>query len=971
MRCRLLAGVMALAMTGMAQAQSVARVYDGTLALPSYTEGPPDANPPFDALQPAGRPNYPYTIRDQLTDRRAVKPWRAVFLENEYLKCSILPDLGGHLYGCTDKINGQEMFYANTAMKFSNIAYRGSWAAFGIEFNFPVSHNWMTTSPVEVSTRRHADGRASVYAANTDRVYGLRWVVELSLRPGRAALDQRVTLTNPSDTRQRFYWWTNAAVRAFDDTQILYPMKYTASHGFADVDTWPVDRRGTDNAVLRNHVYGPVSRFSHASREGYMSIWQPRTNSGVAHYAPPDELPAKKIWSWGVDADAMDWRRALSDDSSAYVEIQAGLLRDQETYAWLEPNDRIEFTETWLPLRELGGVTRVTPRVAMHLFRRPDERGVLRLKLNAAESFPGARLQVWSGRRTFHNELLSLHPRRTASWEGPIPEDAGPVTVTLLDRAGAVIVTHTEGRFDFTADSLVNVGPQPGARGLPAAGASDGTWLSWGAEREVNGDLLGALEAYRTGLRSAPGSLPLYKAVGRLAVMLGREVEALSMLDEYLRQVPSDHEASYYRGLAHLRAGDAREARLALEFARQHGPLRWAAERGLARLESRSGRLADAADRLARVAAANSEVQLEASMLLSAVGGTRSETATRWRREVLARDPSNPLARWENRRAGGAEPTLLADLAADPSRIISIATRYLEYGLYRLAQELLDAPYPAPTGAPEAGVPRPHADPIIGYLAWYAWATKLTGVAHLQDSASQRPVSHVFPHGAIVRHVLDSATRANPRDATAQFLLGMMEMQRGEVATAAGRWEALRTAGVTFPSLYRNLGAAALLLGDTARADAVLDEGTRKEPGNPGVWSLADSVKVLRRASAASRAARLDAYPDKAGMPTALVYRYARVLAEAGRFDDAERLFADRWFSRVEGGTNPRGVWMEVRTWRALAAAGGGRCDEARAIVRGLATPVARLAFTTDGMAPFLTREPVRSRVTEATRMCP
>lgn len=147
MRCLAVAISLALTISATSGAQAGARVYEGTLTLPSYAEGPPDVNPPFDVLQPAGRPNYPYTIRDQLTDRRMVKSWRAIYLENEYLKCSILPDLGGHLYGCTDKVNGQEMFYANTAMKFSNIAYRGSWAAFGIEFNFPVSHNWMTTSP--------------------------------------------------------------------------------------------------------------------------------------------------------------------------------------------------------------------------------------------------------------------------------------------------------------------------------------------------------------------------------------------------------------------------------------------------------------------------------------------------------------------------------------------------------------------------------------------------------------------------------------------------------------------------------------------------------------------------------------------------------------------------------------------------------------------------------------------------------
>lgn len=953
-------------------AQARARVYHGTLSLPSYAEGPIDANPPFDVLQPRGRPNYPYTIRDQLTDRRAVKPWRAVYLENEYLKCSILPDLGGHLYGCTDKINGQEMFYANTAMKFSNIAYRGSWAAFGIEFNFPVSHNWMTTSPVEVATRQHPDGRASVYVANTDRAYGLRWVVELSLRPGRAALDQHVTLTNPSTTRQRFYWWTNAAVRAFDDTQILYPMKYTASHGFTDVDTWPVDRRGTDNSVLRNHVHGPVSRFSHASREGFMAIWQPRTNSGVGHYAPPDELPAKKIWSWGVDADAMDWRRALSDDSSAYVEIQAGLFRDQETYAWLEPNDRISFTESWLPLRGLGGVSRVAPRAALHMRRMAADPRRLRVDLNVAEALPGARLQVWSGRLTVHNQLHDLTPRRTASWEWAVPDGISDVTFTVIDRHGAVVVSQTEHQFDFTPDSLVNVGPQPGPRERPrGAGAGDGAWLSWGAEREVNGDLLGALAAYREGLRTQPGSLPLLKAAGRLAVMMGREGEGDGWLSEYLVYTPADHEAAYYRGLARLQMGDVREARLAFEFARQHGPLRWAAERGLARLEIRLGRLADAASRLERAAAGNAELQLEASVLLRAVGGERLGAATRLRQAVLQRDPSNVIARWEALGGAAADRALAGELAADPSRVVQIASRYLEYGLYRWAQEVLERSLPAPIGVPEAGVLHPGKDPIVAYLAWFARAVKLQDVADMQDTARTRSVLGAFPHGFVIREVLDSAARRMPQDATARFLLGMIEMQRGDIGPAFARWDSLRVAGVVYPSLYRNLAAASLLLGDTTRADVLAEEGTRKEPGNPGMWALADSVKVLRRATAASRAALLDRYPDKPGMPTALVYRYARALADANRFDDAEALFADRWFSRVEGGTNPRGVWMEVRSLRALAMAQAGNCAAAREIVRRLSEPVARMSFTRDGMAPFVDREPIRGRVREVARRCP
>ena len=95
----------------------------------------------------------------------------------------MLPDIGGHLYTCIDKISGKSMFYANPSIKKAAIAYRGAWAAFGVEFNFPVSHNWMTMSPVSFAFAQHDDGSASATVGNVDRVYGMEWTVELILRP--------------------------------------------------------------------------------------------------------------------------------------------------------------------------------------------------------------------------------------------------------------------------------------------------------------------------------------------------------------------------------------------------------------------------------------------------------------------------------------------------------------------------------------------------------------------------------------------------------------------------------------------------------------------------------------------------------------------------------------------------------------------------------------------------------------------
>jgi len=144
---------------GFSSAIAQVKVWQGTLTLPAYEEGHPDPNPPFDTYATTEF-NYPYTLRTGLTGTKKAHAWRALFLENEYLKCTILPDVGGHLYTCTDKLSGQSMFYANTSIKKAEIGHRGAWAAFGVEFNFPVSHNWATLSPVDFAYSNHRDGSA-------------------------------------------------------------------------------------------------------------------------------------------------------------------------------------------------------------------------------------------------------------------------------------------------------------------------------------------------------------------------------------------------------------------------------------------------------------------------------------------------------------------------------------------------------------------------------------------------------------------------------------------------------------------------------------------------------------------------------------------------------------------------------------------------------------------------------------------
>jgi tetratricopeptide (TPR) repeat protein len=949
------------------------RVWETTLPLPTYQEGLPDPNSPFDVFAPP-RFNYPYTLRSNLTAKRSLRSWRALNLENEYLKCTVLPDLGGHLYSCTDKLNDAQVFYANPSIKFAQIAYRGAWTALGVEFNFPVSHNWMTASPVDFAMTRYSDGSASIWVGNIDRAYGMQWLVELMLRPGQAALEQRTTLYNRADTRQRFYWWTNAGVEVWDDSRIIYPMELTASHGFADIDTWPVDGAGVDLSIVGNHKSGPVSRFSFGSREPYMAVYHPRTKAGVVHYSSPWDLPAKKIWSWGSNADGLDWRRALSDDNSAYVEIQAGIFRDQETYGFLEPQESIRFTEFWIPIRDLGGLARANPDAAVNMVRRQAGGGEsLDLALNVTRAVPNAALTIADGTRVLSSDRMSLSPERTFTRLYPGVPAGRPCTFTLRDQGGAVVLAHTENTYDFAPRSGIKTGPQPSYAYLPPAQRSDNDFLALGIQQELDGKKLVALSTYREGLQRFPDSIDLNRASGRLEVGLKQYEPAVIHLSKVLDRVSNDREADYYLGLALNAQAENRRARLAFEAGQSYGTFRPASLLALAAAASRAGNRAGALSFLERATSESTGALRAGGMevaLLRSLG--RTDEARRRCAQWQVLNPTSSLERYEATRLGVADEGLWEHLAGDPERILEIAVDYVRFGLYEDAIDLLGRTYPTTENVvSEPGMPRPETYPLIAYYRGYCRdALGQSGKKDL-DAASKMPTTYVFPNRADSLPVLRRAIAINPNDATAHFLLGSLLLSGGMAEEAMREWDVTRRLNPAIPVLHRNMGYTLLSTGGSPeKAVGIFLEGTKYDLGNIGVYVGLEQAMSLAGRSADERARTILSFHDQNALPASLVYRLAMALAESGRFDEAEKQFSGRFFPREEGGVNVRGVWVAVRLRRAEAFASQGQCDKARVIVDQIGREVPGLTFTRDGLDPFIKSAPSQELIGKVRAAC-
>jgi tetratricopeptide (TPR) repeat protein len=945
------------------------------MELPTYEEGLPDENPPFDQFVTNGRYNYPYTMRENLTNRVAPRRWRTLNLENEYLKCVILPDLGGHLYRCVDKRNGADLFYANPSLKFARIAYRGVWAAYGIEFNFPVSHNWMTASPVDYSITTASDGSASVWVSNIDRVYGMEWCVELTLHAGQAILEQKTTLYNPSGARHRFYWWTNAGVQVWDDSRLYYPQEFSVFHGFTDLDTWPVDRSGVDLSVVGNHKYGAVSRFSFASNEPYMAVYHPKTDAGVVHYSTRTHLPSKKVFSWGSDAEGLEWRNALSDNHSAYVEIQAGLFRDQETYGFLDPQQAIHFTEYWLPIREIGGVTRANPEAVLNLSRAPSRKAgaaSLELALNVTRDYPNAKLQLSDASQVVATENISFTPRSTyRKTYSDLPIEK-TYTVTLTDDSGKTILTHTEGKYDFLPKSEVPKELPPAYVYPPVEKRTENDFLELGTGQERDGMLLVALDTYREGLTKFPLSLVLERATGRLEVALKQYADATAQLSSVLSRISNDEEAAYYLGTAYVATGEPEKARRAFEVSVPYGTFRASSLFELAALDARRGDLEKAHEKLATAYTEFSDAARLSDLdvtVLRELGDAKA--AKDHLNKLQHNDPANLFLRYEATRLGHEDGALWEHLAADPERILNIAVLYMHFGFYGEALEILGRQYPAGAGVvSEPGTPKPEAYPLLAYYRGYGREMLHQDGSVDFQAASRMPTTFVFPNRSESLDVLKRAISADPQDAHAHALLGALYMSGGMQDAAMSEWNLARELNPAIPALLRNMGYAVLYSKQSPeRAIALFAEGTKAEPQNAENYlGLEQALREAGRSSE-ERVAALKKFPGP-NPPATLIFQLARDLADAGRYDEAQKELATRFVSLEEGGASQLDVYLQIKLKQAHALAMDHQCQEATALIQHLSDPVPQLSLTKEALELALQSPRMKRGIAESQAFC-
>ena len=336
------------------QAQDSARVWEAPLSIPTYELGPPNPYPALlDWQRRKWRPVYPYPFLDSLTNKRTDKTYKAVYLENEYLRVSVLPELGGHVYEIFDKINKRDVLYSNPVMKYAMVAIRGAWVSGGIEWNFPDGHTLTTVSPIDYAMRMEPDGSAAVAVGDTERVQGMQWQVIIRLRPGQRAVETEVTLNNRREVPGRYWFWSTAGATAADDMRFVYPMREAYPHAFWPVFSFPKEK-GVDLSKFSD-VPNFLSLFARNSTRDYFGVYYDKSDWGIVHVADHREMPGKKTWTWGTDDNGDIWVDKLTDGGHQYVEFQGGRFETQMEHQFIAPHRVEHIVEHWFPVNNLGG----------------------------------------------------------------------------------------------------------------------------------------------------------------------------------------------------------------------------------------------------------------------------------------------------------------------------------------------------------------------------------------------------------------------------------------------------------------------------------------------------------------------------------------------------------------------------------------------------------------------------------------
>lgn len=322
-------------------------------AMPAADLGPENPLPDFRAAEPdrhidadahnipvedrvglgwqAAKRVLPYRLQDGYSRRRQQRAFTAIVLENELLKVTVLPEVGGKVASMVHKPLNRELLLRNPMFQPANLALRNAWTSGGIEWNTShPGHHYLTCSPLHAAAVTGTCGEPALRLYAWDRVKCFPYQLDLHLPPGSASLYATVRLINYHDCEIPMYWWTNIGVPEYPGGRVLCPAD-TAHHGLTVKDCPVVDGVDHSYPTRVSGSYDLFFRIPESQRRWIAGV--DAEGAGMVHTSTM-LLRGRKVFAWGMGPGSRRWNEYLHAPEGPHMEVQAGLA---PTQAYLVP----------------------------------------------------------------------------------------------------------------------------------------------------------------------------------------------------------------------------------------------------------------------------------------------------------------------------------------------------------------------------------------------------------------------------------------------------------------------------------------------------------------------------------------------------------------------------------------------------------------------------------------------------------
>jgi len=877
------------------------RVYEEPLIIPTYRIGELEVMPRWSDRV------YPYPMLDRITNEKYERTYRALWVENEYVKALVLPEIGGRLHGAQDKTNGYQYLYDQVTIKPGLVGLTGAWISGGVEWNFPDGHRASGFRDTDYRIVENEDGSKTVWSGEIDKVSKMRWSIGTTVHPGRNYVETKVRLYNCTPYIHRFQYWATSGVRATQEYQAVIPGEIVTGHGKHEFRRWPV-HEGVNLTYWKN-LPGATSFFAWESEADYFGGYSPEEKGGMVHLADHNIVRGKKLWTWGAAPSGRIWEDILTDGDLPYFEPQAGGYSDnQPDLHWIMPGETKVFSHFWFPVRDIG------------VWDYANLEGTLNLELEKRKAQFG-----WSPTGANKGAQIILTYQGNEIYRKKADTDPGnPFIDQVKTPKGADLYSLKMIVLSSGGDTLLSYQhPKPTNPPLPEREKpypppeqvkSQDELFVIGDYYDKFRDPERGMRYYQEVFKRDPGDLRSNTAVGLIHLKQGKYEQALKHFEKSIQRDASFYKAWYFKGLIQLWLGEPDQAEKSLNRASYDLGYYAAAHFELAQLTASQGRFERALEHIERSIRGNgdnAQAYAVKALILNRLG--RYEQALAVAEEIQLADPLDflsltekyfaltNLGRSEQAHEVYAQALRLSRLDSD--NYLELAVRYARCGQYKHAVRILEI-LPGRTD---------NVSPMIYYsLAYY---NSLLGnneqAAGYRDRASTASAKYCFPSRPESLPVLNWSIVQNPEDAQALYLMGNLLYSMKQAEEAIACWEKAVAFDPSNAVAYRNLGYAYHEKDDHQQARRAYENAVKVDPTAAMVIYELEEVYVDLGLSNEENIAFLEKHIETASQRDQALKRLVSGYVQVGRYNDALKWLRDHHFKSWEGRYGIHQYWVE------------------------------------------------------------